>query len=145
VEADGAVPAPASPAAPAATSEALAAAAPVAAADAAHQIIPFPTVAAEPGVLSQAPAVKRPIDLAALMTWFQEAAGSFSAAELTMLVTIATYAELLDEGLKQSLLDLTNQVGKDQKTQATLSDFSLALTKLEAIRTNSGRQWRAAA
>jgi hypothetical protein len=83
---------------------------------------------------------KRPVDLAALMVWVQECAESFSHTEFVMLVTMASYADFFDEGLKQALLDMSEQIAREHTTKASLADFSLALKKLEAIRATSGRQ-----
>ena len=87
---------------------------------------------------------KRPVDLAALMVWVQECAESFSHTEFVMLVTMASYADFFDEGLKQALLDMSEQVAREPATRASLADFSLALKKLEAIRATTGRQRHAA-
>jgi hypothetical protein len=88
---------------------------------------------------------RRPVDLAALMVWLQETAEAFSPTELTMLITIACYGGLLDEGLKQALIDLSHQVARERPAQASMSEFSLALRKLEAIRPPTTGQLRRAA
>jgi hypothetical protein len=87
---------------------------------------------------------KRPVDLAALMVWVQECAESFNHTEFVMLVTMASYADFFDDGLKQALLDMSEQVAREHTTKASLADFSLALKKLEAIRATTGRQRHAA-
>ena len=88
--------------------------------------------------------VRRPIDLAALMVWVQECAGTFNHTEFVMLVTMASYADYFDAGLKQALLDMSEQVAREHTAKASLADFSLALKKLEAIRATTGRNRRVA-
>lgn len=87
---------------------------------------------------------KRPIDLAALMVWVQDCADSFNHTEFVMLVTMASYADFFDEGLKQALVEMSVQISREHTTKASLADFSLALKKLEAIRATTGRQRQAA-
>ena len=87
---------------------------------------------------------KRPIDLAALMVWVQEAAESFNHPEFVMLVTMASYADFFDEGLKQALIDMSLQISREHTLKASLADFSLALKQLESIRANSGQPRQAA-
>ena len=87
---------------------------------------------------------KRPVDLAALMVWVQESAETFSHTEFVMLVTMASYADFFDAGLKQALLDMSEQVVREHSERASMADFSLALNKLEAIRATTGRRRPAA-
>jgi hypothetical protein len=87
---------------------------------------------------------KRPIDLAALMVWVQQSAESFSHTEFVMLVTMASYADFFDEGLKQTLIDMSEQITRELKTKASLADFSLALKQLESIRASNSRLQQAA-
>ena len=87
---------------------------------------------------------KRPVDLAALMVWVQESAETFSHTEFVMLVTMASYAEFFDAGLKQALLDMSEQVVREHSEKASMADFSLALKQLEAIRATTGRRRQAA-
>lgn len=87
---------------------------------------------------------RRPIDLAALMVWVQESAENFSHTEFVMLVTMASYAEFFDEGLKDTLIEMSEQVQRDLTTRASMADFSLALKKLESINATTGRRRQAA-
>ena len=133
-------PAPA-PTMPAVAGEAAPAPAPVIAAEAAPRTVklaPFEPdeIGAHGPILGT---TKRPVDLAALMVWVQESAESFNHTEFVMLVTMASYADFFDEGLKQALLDMSEQVVRDHTAKASLADFSLALKKLEAIRATTGR------
>jgi hypothetical protein len=89
-------------------------------------------------------ASKRPIDLAALMVWVQEAAETFSHPEFVMLVTMASYADFFDEGLKQALIDMSQQITREHVAKASLADFSVALKQLESIRASSGHPRQAA-
>jgi hypothetical protein len=93
------------------------------------------------------PDARRPLDLAALLDWLQETATAFSQPEMVMLLTIASYGGLVDDGLKDALIELSQQIARDPGTPASVSDFSLALQKLQAIRpaTAAGQQRRNAA
>jgi hypothetical protein len=122
----------------------------------AQEAAPQPALEAQPASRSKTdlPAVensgpllktgKRPIDLAALMVWVQESAEGFSHSEFVMLVTMASYADFFDEGLKQALIDMSQQIARDPSEKASLADFSLALKQLESIRATSSRQRDAA-
>jgi hypothetical protein len=99
----------------------------------------------EADLIAPRPAItKRPIDLAALMVWVQDCADSFNHTEFVMLVTMASYADYFDEGLKQALVEMSSQIAREHTTKPSLADFSLALKKLEAIRATASRQHQAA-
>ncbi len=88
---------------------------------------------------------KRPLDLAALMVWVQEAAETFNHPEFVMLVTMASYADFFDEGLKQALIDMSQQIAREHPVKASLADFSVSLKQLESIRASSSSWQRQAA
>jgi hypothetical protein len=138
-----AAPAPAAPA-PAPTTEPQPA--PTAAAELATRVVKLAGIdSIEAEQAAPGPAItKRPIDLAALMVWVQDCADSFNHTEFVMLVTMASYADFFDDGLKQALVEMSVQISRENTTKASLADFSLALKKLEAIRATTGRQRQAA-
>jgi hypothetical protein len=138
-----AAPAPAAPA-PAPATEPQPA--PTAAAELATRVVKLAGIdSIEAEQAAPGPAItKRPIDLAALMVWVQDCADSFNHTEFVMLVTMASYADFFDDGLKQALVEMSVQISRENTTKASLADFSLALKKLEAIRATTGRQRQAA-
>jgi hypothetical protein len=110
------------------------------------RVVNFSAVEADAGDAPQpAPGnSKRPVDLAALMVWLQEATETFSHAEFVMLISMASYADFLDSGLKDTLFEMSEQVPREHTEKASLSDFSLALKQLEAIRSSSSHRQQAA-
>ena len=107
-------------------------------------LIPPPAPAESDDTAPPLRTTKRPVDLAALMVWVQEAAETFTHVEFVMLVTMASYADFFDDGLKQALLDMSQEIARDHTTKASLADFSLALKKLEAIRASTTQNRQAA-
>ena len=76
----------------------------------------------------------RPLDLAALLTWVQDVSQRFSEADFAILLSIGAYGGMIEEDLKDTLLDLAQNLPSDESHHATLPEFTLALQQLEALR-----------
>jgi hypothetical protein len=76
----------------------------------------------------------RPLDLAALLTWVQDVSQRFSEADFAILLSIGAYGGMIEDDLKDTLLDLAQNLPSDESHRATLPEFTLALQQLEALR-----------
>jgi hypothetical protein len=76
----------------------------------------------------------RPLDLAALLTWVQGVSERFSEADFAILLSIGAYGGMIDDDLKDTLLELVRNLPSDESHRATLPEFTLALQQLEALR-----------
>ena len=76
----------------------------------------------------------RPLDLAALLTWVQDVSERFSEADFAILLSIGAYGGMIDDDLKDTLLELAQNLPSDEAHRATLPEFTLALQQLEALR-----------
>ena len=76
----------------------------------------------------------RPLDLAALLTWVQDVSERFSEADFAILLSIGAYGGMIDDDLKDTLLELAQNLPSDETHRATLPEFTLALQQLEALR-----------
>jgi hypothetical protein len=87
-----------------------------------------------PARAESAPAGPRPLDLAALLTWVQDVSERFSEADFAILLSIGAYGGMIDDDLKDTLLELAENLSSDESHRATLPEFTLALQQLEALR-----------
>ena len=76
----------------------------------------------------------RPLDLAALLTWVQAVSERFSEADFAILLSIGAYGGMIDDDLKDTLLELAQNLPSDEAHRATLPEYTLALQQLEALR-----------
>jgi hypothetical protein len=96
--------------------------------------------ATEPEPVFEAPQARtasdagiRPLDLAALLTWVQETTERFSESDFAILLSIGTYGDLIDDELKETLMELSQQLPSNESHKASLSEFTLALQQLSAL------------
>jgi hypothetical protein len=61
----------------------------------------------------------------------------FSEADFAILLSIGAYGGMIDEDLKDTLLELAGNLTSDESHRATLPEFTLALQQLEALRDNA--------
>ncbi len=92
---------------------------------------PDPSVSAPSSISQQG---TRPLDLAALLTWVQDVSERFSEADFAILLSIGAYGGMIDDDLKDTLLELAQNLPSDESHRATLPEFTLALQQLEALR-----------
>jgi hypothetical protein len=96
--------------------------------------MPDPEVApAQPPTTRTGP---RPLDLAALLTWVQDVSQRFSEADFAILLSIGAYGGMIDDDLKDTLLELAENLPSDETHRATLPEYTLALQQLEALQDN---------
>jgi len=92
---------------------------------------PDPSSSVHPSINQQG---TRPLDLAALLTWVQAVSERFSEADFAILLSIGAYGGMIDDDLKDTLLELAQNLPSDEAHRATLPEFTLALQQLEALR-----------
>ena len=92
---------------------------------------PDPSASVAPSISHQG---TRPLDLAALLTWVQDVSERFSEADFAILLSIGAYGGMIDDDLKDTLLELAQNLSSDESHRATLPEFTLALQQLEALR-----------
>lgn len=79
----------------------------------------------------------RPLDLAALLTWVQDVSSRLSEADFAILLSIGAYGGMIDDDLKDTLLELAQNLTSDETHRATLPEFTLALQQLEALQASA--------
>jgi hypothetical protein len=92
---------------------------------------PEPVTTAQSSIRRQG---TRPLDLAALLTWVQDVSERFSEADFAILLSIGSYGGMIDDDLKDTLLEIAQNLPSDESHRATLPEFTLALQQLEALR-----------
>jgi hypothetical protein len=71
--------------------------------------------------------------LAALVNWTQETTAKHTAADVSIILSLARYGGLLEPDLEATLVKISKTVPQSNSTRASIGDLLIALRQLDAM------------